>query len=44
MRVFVVSLVVVAVLYFWDQDYNQVKLFYGLESMLRDISHSVFHR
>jgi hypothetical protein len=43
MRVLVASLIVVTVLYFWHQNYNQGQLLDGLESMLRDISHSVFH-
>ena len=43
MRVFVASLVVLSVLYFWDQNYNNGKLLDGLDSMQRDISHSMFH-
>ena len=43
MRVLVASLVVLSVLYFWDQNYNNGKLLDGLDSMQRDISHSMFH-
>jgi hypothetical protein len=43
MRIFVASLIVLAVLYFWDKDYNNGKLMVGLESMGRSISHSIFH-
>jgi hypothetical protein len=43
MRVFVASLIVLSVLYFWDKDYNNDKLLDGLDSMLRDVSHSMFH-
>jgi hypothetical protein len=43
MRVLVASLIVVTVLYFWDQNYNQGQLLDGLESMLRAISHNMFH-
>ena len=43
MRIFVVSLVVLAVLYFWDKDYNNGKLLDGLDSMRQSISHNVFH-
>jgi hypothetical protein len=43
MRVLVASLIVVTVLYFWDQNYNQGQLLDGLVSMLRAISHSMFH-
>jgi hypothetical protein len=43
MRVFVASLIVVSVLYFWDKDYNNGKLLDGLDSMRRSISHNMFH-
>jgi hypothetical protein len=42
MRVFVASLIVLSVLYFWDNNYNDGKLLDGLESMRRDIFHNVF--
>ena len=43
MRTIVASLIVLAVLYFWDRGYNNGRLFDGLESMGRAISHSMFH-
>ena len=43
MRNLVASLVVLAVLYFWDQGYNNGKLLDGLDSMRQSISHNVFH-
>jgi hypothetical protein len=43
MRVFVASLIVVSVLYFWDKDYNNAKLLDGLDSMRRSVSHNMFH-
>ena len=43
MRIFVASLIVLAVLYFWDQSYNNGKLLDGLDSMRQSISHNVFH-
>jgi hypothetical protein len=43
MRTFVVSLIVLSVLYFWDKDYNNGKLLDGLNGMRRDIARSVFH-
>jgi hypothetical protein len=43
MRVFVASLIVVSILYFWDKDYNNGKLLDGLDSMRRSISHNMFH-
>jgi hypothetical protein len=43
MRIFVASLVVVSILYFWDKDYNNGKLLDGLDSMRRSISHNMFH-
>jgi hypothetical protein len=42
MRIFVASLIVLAVLYFWDKDYNNGKLLDDLDSMRRAISHSMF--
>jgi hypothetical protein len=43
MRVFMASLIVLLVLYFWDRDYNNGKLMDGLGSMRRAISHSMSH-
>jgi hypothetical protein len=43
MRILIVSLVVLAALYFWDKDYNNGKLLDGLESMGRSIAHHMFH-
>jgi hypothetical protein len=43
MRILIASLTVLAVLYFWDKDYNNGQLLYGLESMRRSIAHHVFH-
>ena len=43
MRVFVASLIVLFVLYFWDRDYNSGKLLDGLDGMRRAISHSMSH-
>ncbi|HEU0040284.1 MAG TPA: hypothetical protein VFR76_13530 [Verrucomicrobiae bacterium] len=43
MRLFVASLIVLSVLYFWDKEYNNGRLLDGLDSMRRDISHSMFH-
>jgi hypothetical protein len=43
MRVFVASLIVLSVLYFWDKDYNNGKLLDGLDGMRRAISYSMFH-
>ena len=42
MRVIVPLLIVLGVLYFWDQGYNDGKLLDGLESMGRGISHNMF--
>ncbi len=42
MRVFVASLIVLTVLYFWDKEYNNGRLLDGLDSMRRSISHSMF--
>jgi hypothetical protein len=41
MRVIVPLLIVLGVLYFWDQGYNNGKLSDGLRDMGRAISHSV---
>jgi hypothetical protein len=41
MRIFIASLVVLAILYFWDQGYNNGKLLDGLESMRRSIAHNM---
>jgi hypothetical protein len=43
MRVFIASLIVLSVLYFWDKEYNNGRLLDGLDGMRRDISHSMFH-
>ena len=43
MRIFVASLIVLAVLYFWDKDYNNGKLLIGLERMGQEISRNMFH-
>jgi hypothetical protein len=43
MRIFVASLIVLSVLYFWDKDYNNGKLLDGLNGMRRAIAHSMFH-
>ena len=43
MRTFVASLIVLAVLYFWDKDYNNGKLLDGLERMGQQISRNMFH-
>jgi hypothetical protein len=43
MRIFIASLIVLAALYFWDQNYNSGKFTDGLGSMWRSISHNVFH-
>jgi hypothetical protein len=43
MRVFVASLIVLSVLYFWNKDCNNGRLLDGLDSMRRSISHSMFH-
>lgn len=39
MRVFVASLIAVAVLYFWDKQSNNGKLLDGVESMRQSIFH-----
>jgi hypothetical protein len=43
MRILIASLIILAVLYFWDKDYNNGRLLDGLDSMQRSISHSMFH-
>ena len=43
MRVFMASLIVLSVLYFWDRDFNQGRLLDGLDDMRRAIAHSMFH-
>jgi hypothetical protein len=43
MRIFVAFLVALSVLYFWDAEYNYGKLFDGVQSMGRQISHSFGH-
>jgi hypothetical protein len=40
MRGFVASLIVLAVLYFWDKEYNNGRLLDGLHSMRQSIAHS----
>jgi hypothetical protein len=40
MRGFVASLITLAVLYFWDKDYNNGRLLDGLDQMRRSVSHS----
>jgi hypothetical protein len=42
MRLFVASLIVVAVLYLWDKEYNNGRLLDALDSMRRSISHHMF--
>jgi hypothetical protein len=43
MRIFVASILVLTVLYFWDKDYNNGKLVDGLEGMRRSIAHHMLH-
>jgi hypothetical protein len=43
MRLFVTSLIVISVLYYWDAEYNNGTLADGLRSMGRSISHSMGH-
>jgi hypothetical protein len=43
MRNFVASLIVLAALYLWDQNYNNGKMTDGVSSMWQSISHHVFH-
>ena len=42
MRILIVSLVVLAVLYFWDKTYHDGKLLDGLERMTRSITRNMF--
>jgi hypothetical protein len=41
MRLVVAGLIVVAIVYYWDVEYNHGILADGLASMLRSISHSM---
>jgi hypothetical protein len=41
MRLFVTSLIVISVLYYWDAAYNNGTLVDGLRSMGRSMSHSM---
>jgi hypothetical protein len=41
MRIFVAFLIVLAVAYFWDAEYNHGKVFEGLRGMARSMSHSM---
>ena len=41
MRAFVAALIVLSVLYYWDANYNNGKLLDGLQSMGRQIYHSM---
>jgi hypothetical protein len=41
MRMFVALLIVLAVAYFWDVEYNNGKLSDGVRSMGRSMSHSM---
>ena len=43
MRIFVASLIVLAILFFWDEQYNNGMLFDDLESMGRSIARGMFH-
>ena len=43
MRIFVASLIVLSVLYYWDDTYNNSKFLDGLRSMVRSISHNIGH-
>jgi hypothetical protein len=43
MRIFVASLIVLAVLYLYDAEYNNGALFDGLRAMIRSISHGMLH-
>jgi len=42
MRILIVSLVVLAVLYFWDKTYRHGKLLDGLERMTQSIARNMF--
>jgi hypothetical protein len=41
MRILIASLVVLAVFYFWDKDYNNGRLLDGLESMRQSIARNM---
>ncbi len=41
MRIFIAFLIVLAVLYFWDDQYNNGALWDGLRSMGRSIAHNM---
>jgi hypothetical protein len=43
MRKLVASLIVLAALYLWDQNYYNGKMTDGVRSMWQSISHHVFH-
>ena len=43
MRIFVASLIVLLVLYYWDDNYNNGNFLDGLRSMGRSISHNMGH-
>jgi hypothetical protein len=42
MRILIASLMILAVLYFWDKNYNNGRLLDGLDGMRRAIAHSMF--
>jgi hypothetical protein len=42
MRLVAASLIVIAVLYFWDKEYNNGRLLDGLDNMRRSVSHHMF--
>jgi hypothetical protein len=42
MRILITSLVVLAVLYFWEKTYYDGKLLDGLERMTQSIAHNMF--
>jgi hypothetical protein len=41
MRIFIAFLIGLSVACYWDAEYNHVKLFDGLHSMARSMSHSM---
>jgi hypothetical protein len=43
MRIFVASVIVLSVLYFWDRDYNDGRFWDGLDGMRQAIARSIFH-
>jgi hypothetical protein len=43
MRMFIAFLIVLAVAYFWDANYNNGRLSDGVRSMARSMSHSIGH-